>query len=149
MGYTQGDTLDPTYKEVKSGTTGHVEAVMVRYDPTVTSFEKLLHVYWNRHEVGGKFDPTLKDRQGNDKGSQYRSGIYFFTEDQKEAALASKREAKEKLKPWQKIYVEVKPATTFYVAEENHQQYLSEKGGRRGNAQNPGKGVCDAIRCYG
>merc|ERR1712216_531585 len=73
VGYTQGSTPDPIYSEVKAGLTGHVEAVKVWYDPKVVCYKELLEVFWNRKKVGGKFDPTMKNRQGNDKGTQYRS----------------------------------------------------------------------------
>jgi len=148
VGYTQGHTLNPTYKEVKSGTTGHVEAVRVHYNPAVVTYAELLSVYWDRRQVGGKFDPTMKDRQGNDRGTQYRSGIYYHNAEQQELALLSLEREKAKLgKPWQKVYVEVIPAGAFYLAEERHQQYLSEKGGRKGLSQSSAKGVCDDIRC--
>jgi len=93
----------------------------------------------------------MKDRQGNDKGTQYRSGIYYYDESQAEAAHASVKAAPKVLglKPWQKVYVEVKKAATFFDAEDTHQQYLSEKGGRKGKPQATFKNCCDSIRCYG
>jgi len=150
VGYTQGHTTDPTYPEVKAGNTGHVEAVQVEFDPQVVTYQELLDVFWNREKVGGKFDPSLKDRQGNDKGSQYRSGIYYHNELQKAAAEASKQAANKQLtKPWQRLHVEILAAKTFYKAEDNHQQYLSDKGGRKGVSQSAAKGSCNRIRCYG
>ncbi len=144
VGYTQGHVNDPTYADVKTGNSGHAEAVEVVYDPEITNLENLLDVFWGKH------DPTTKNKAGNDKGTQYRSGIYYFTEDQKDIANMSKAAQKAALKkPWKKIFTEIKPASTFWLAEEYHQKYLSEKGGRNGVAQDPSKGCTDPIRCYG
>ena len=151
VGYIGGTTENPTYKEVKKGATGHAEAVQLQYDPAGVSYTTLLGVFWNRSAVGGKFDPTKPDQQGNDKGSQYRSAIYWHTPKQQKAAEASLAAAPKMLglKPWNKVYVEVVVAPTFYKAEDNHQQYLSEKGGRKGLPQCSSKGCDDKIRCYG
>ena len=144
VGYTQGDTEDPSYEDVKGGKSGHVECVAVVYDPALTSLEKLLSVFWGKH------DATSKNKQGNDKGSQYRSGIYFFNDAQREVCLASIAAEKAKLdKPWHKIQTELKEAGAFYKAEDYHQMYLSEKGGRHGKKQSAMKGCTDPIRCYG
>ncbi|GER46561.1 peptide methionine sulfoxide reductase [Striga asiatica] len=140
VGYTQGRLHDPTYEDVCSGTTNHSEVVRVQYDPKECSFDTLLDVFWTRH------DPTTLNRQGNDVGTQYRSGIYFYTPEQEEAAIASKERQQKVLN--RKIVTEILPAKKFYRAEEYHQQYLA-KGGRFGFRQSTEKGCNDPIRCYG
>ncbi|MQL75233.1 hypothetical protein Taro_007624 [Colocasia esculenta] len=140
VGYTQGKTHNPTYEDVCSGMTNHAEVVRVQYDPTEGSYEKLLDVFWERH------DPTTVDRQGNDVGTQYRSGIYFYTPEQETAARESMERHQQKLN--RKIVTEILPAKKFYAAEEYHQQYLA-KGGRFGFKQSAAKGCNDPIRCYG
>jgi peptide-methionine (S)-S-oxide reductase len=140
VGYTGGKTVNPTYSEVSSGTTGHTEAVQLEYDPAEVSYKQLLDVFWKKH------DPTQVNRQGNDVGSQYRSGIYFHTPEQKEEAIASLKEYESHL--GKKIATEILPAAPFYMAEEYHQQYL-EKGGGRGKGQSAAKMCNDPIRCYG
>eukprot|EP00904_Undaria_pinnatifida_P010413 jgi/Undpi1/6501/HiC_scaffold_20.g08980.m1 len=135
VGYIDGHKKNPTYKEVCTGTTGHTEALRVRYDPRVVKFNELLTVLWDR------IDPTTLNRQGNDSGSQYRSGIYCTTPEQLETAKASK--AAEQAKHDKPIVTEIKEATEFYRAEDYHQQYL-EKGG-----QCSLKGDTSNIRCYG
>ena len=100
-------------------------------------------VFWNKH------DPKTKNRQGNDKGTQYRSGVYYTNDSQKSVILESVKEEKKKLaKPWHKIHTEIKPASAFYPAETMHQRYL-ERGGRHGRKQSAAKGCSDPIRCYG
>lgn len=144
VGYTQGSVPSPTYDDVKTGESGHAEAVKVTYDPLLVTLDELLDVFWKKH------DATSKDKQGGDKGTQYRSGIYYTTDAQLEIINASVEREKSKLdKPWKKIHTEIKPAAVFYPAEDYHQKYLSEKGGRHGNAQSAGKGCTDPIRCYG
>eukprot|EP00249_Psilotum_nudum_P007300 c20458_g1_i1 orf=347-859(+) len=140
VGYTQGSTKNPTYAQVCTGRSGHAEAVLIEYDPNQVSFEKLLEVFWSKH------DPTQLNRQGNDTGSQYRSGIYFCTPEQEKIAWESLR--KEEKHIGKKIVTEILPAKEFYPAEEYHQQYL-EKGGRFGSKQSAAKGCTDKIRCYG
>ncbi|KAK4788597.1 hypothetical protein SAY86_019916 [Trapa natans] len=140
VGYTQGFLHNPTYEDVCTGTTNHSEVVRVQYDPKECSFEALLDAFWARH------DPTTLNRQGNDVGTQYRSGIYFYTPDQESEAIAS-LERQQKLIN-RKIVTEILPAKKFYRAEEYHQQYL-EKGGRFGFKQSATKGCNDPIRCYG
>ncbi|KAL6526916.1 Peptide methionine sulfoxide reductase A4, chloroplastic [Orobanche gracilis] len=140
VGYSQGHLHNPTYQNVCSGTTNHSEVVRVQYDPEECSFGTLLDVFWARH------DPTTLNRQGNDIGTQYRSGVYFYTPEQEKAALESK-DRQEKLLN-RKIVTEILPAKKFYRAEEYHQQYLA-KGGRSGFKQSDGKGCNDPIRCYG
>ncbi len=116
-GYTAGTKKDPTYQEVSSGRTGHTEAVQIVYDPAKVSYEKLLEVFW--HNI----DPTVKNRQFCDSGSHYRSGIFYLNDAQKKAAEASKVTL-DKSKPFKDpIVTEITMATTFYPAEEYHQDY--------------------------
>ncbi len=122
VGYTGGQTSDPTYKEVCTDRTGHAEAVEVTYDPAKLAYEKLLEVFWGNH------DPTQVNRQGPDYGSQYRTAIFFTTPEQETAARASK-DALEKSHRFSKpIATQIVPAVTFYEAEDYHQQYLEKKG---------------------
>jgi peptide-methionine (S)-S-oxide reductase len=122
VGYAAGHTPNPTYKEVCSGQTGHSEVVLVVFDPTRTSYEALLKTFWENH------DPTQGMRQGNDSGTQYRSGIYHFDEAQKKAAESSRDAYKKLLKAagHGAITTEILPAPEFYYAEDYHQQYLSK-----------------------
>ncbi|MFM9943335.1 MAG: peptide-methionine (S)-S-oxide reductase MsrA [Hyphomicrobiaceae bacterium] len=122
VGYSAGFTPNATYEEVCSGLTGHNETVLVVYDPKVISFEMLLKTFWESH------DPTQGMRQGNDIGSQYRSGIYVYTEAQREAAKASRvsYNAALQAKGFGKITTEILSAPTFYFAEDYHQQYLAK-----------------------
>jgi peptide-methionine (S)-S-oxide reductase len=122
VGYAGGLTPNPTYEEVCSSLTGHNEVVMVAYDPKVLPFEKLLQIFWESH------DPTQGMRQGNDVGTQYRSGIYVTTRAQREAAEASKRMYNEALaaKGFGPITTEILDAPPFYYAEDYHQQYLAK-----------------------
>ncbi len=123
VGYAAGLTPNPTYEEVCSGMTGHSEVVLVVYDPKKVSYEKLLKVFWESH------DPTQGMRQGNDVGTQYRSGIYPFNDEQRKAAEASLAQYEENLiDAGQKarITTEIKPAGDFYYAEDYHQQYLAK-----------------------
>ncbi|KAL8457124.1 hypothetical protein ACS0TY_035095 [Phlomoides rotata] len=140
VGYSQGHTHDPNYKLVCTGSTNHAEVIRVHFDPNVCPYTTLLHLFWGKH------DPTTLNRQGNDIGSQYRSGIYYYNETQAKLAQES-LEAKQKDFS-KKIVTEILPAKRFYRAEECHQQYL-EKGGRNGSKQSAAKGCNDPIRCYG
>uniref|UniRef100_A0A7N0RDR1 peptide-methionine (S)-S-oxide reductase n=1 Tax=Kalanchoe fedtschenkoi TaxID=63787 RepID=A0A7N0RDR1_KALFE len=140
VGYSQGVLDKPTYNDVCSGTTGHNEVVRVQFDPKECSYETLLDVFWERH------DPTTLNRQGGDVGTQYRSGIYYYTPEQEKAARESLERHQAKLN--RKIVTEILPAKKFYRAEEYHQQYLA-KGGRFGFGQSAEKGCNDPIRCYG
>jgi peptide-methionine (S)-S-oxide reductase len=116
-GYTGGTRVNPTYHEVSSGSTGHAEAVQVEYDPARVSYEKLLDVFW--HQI----DPTQKDAQFCDHGTQYRSAIFYAGDEQKRAAEASKA-ALAKNKPFKgEIVTEIVAASTFYPAEDYHQDY--------------------------
>jgi peptide-methionine (S)-S-oxide reductase len=122
VGYASGHTPNATYQEVCTGQTGHNEVVRVVYDPSVITFDDLLKVFWEGH------DPTQGMRQGNDMGTQYRSGIYVYTDAQKEAALASKAMFAPHLRNagFGDITTEVIDAPTFYFAEDYHQQYLAK-----------------------
>ena len=122
VGYAAGHTPNPTYREVCSGQTGHNEVVLVVFDPSKVSFGNLLRVFWESH------DPTQGMRQGNDWGTQYRSGIYTYSEAQAEAAEASREEYDERLNAagYNAITTEIMDAPEFYYAEEYHQQYLDK-----------------------
>ncbi|AMY67590.1 peptide-methionine (S)-S-oxide reductase MsrA [Frigidibacter mobilis] len=122
VGYAGGLTPNATYKEVCSGLTGHNEVVRVIYDPSLISFETLLKTFWENH------DPTQGMRQGNDRGTQYRSGIYTFSEAQQRAAEASRDLYAARLAEsgYGAITTEILPAPEFYFAEDYHQQYLAK-----------------------
>ena len=122
VGYIGGDVENPTYELVCSHATGHAEAVEVTYDPERVSYEDLLDVFWMKH------NPTTKNRQGLDIGSQYRSAIFFHSPEQEAAALRTKEERQAKLHWPKKIVTEVVPAPEFYEAEDYHQQYLEKRG---------------------
>lgn len=129
-GYTGGTVKDPTYRQVCSGTTGHAEAVEVTFDPAVISYDDLLEIFFALH------DPTTKDRQGGDVGTQYRSAVFYHSSAQKAAADAAiERLGREKIFP-APIVTEVVPAETFYRAEGYHQNYY---------AQNSGQPYCQAV----
>ncbi len=120
VGYSGGITKDPTYQEVCSHTTGHAEVSQVTFDPERVSFDQLLEVFWAMH------DPTQVDRQGPDIGDQYRSAFFTHSEEQREAAEASKTRAQSKFsKP---IATEIVPLTEFYPAEGYHQAYYEKNG---------------------
>ncbi len=119
-GYTGGHTKNPTYKQTSSGKTGHTEAVQIIYDPRKVSYEKLLNVFW--HNI----DPTTPDKQFCDRGNQYRSEIFYHNEEQKRLADASKA-ALNKSKPFKEpIVTQVTRASTFYAAEDYHQNYYKK-----------------------
>jgi len=122
VGYAGGSTPNPTYEEVCSGRTGHAETVRVVYDPTVISYEQLLKLFWEAH------DPTQGMRQGNDRGTQYRSAIFTHTDAQRAAAEASRDMYQRELTKagYGPIATEIRPADTFYFAEDYHQQYLAK-----------------------
>ncbi len=129
-GYAGGYTPNPTYEEVCSGRTGHTEVVRVVFDPAVTSYAALLKIFWEAH------DPTQGYRQGNDVGTQYRSAIYYTTDEQRAAAESSKKAYAEQLTRagYAGVTTEIAPLGDYYYAEDYHQQYLSEH-------KNPG-GYC-------
>ena len=122
VGYTGGTTEDPGYREVCTGKTGHAEAVEIVYDPGKVSYDALLDVFWSCH------DPTTLNRQGPDFGTQYRSAIFFQTPGQQAAAGRSRTRLQESGKLSRPIVTETAPASTFYKAEEYHQQYLEKRG---------------------
>ena len=125
VGYAAGHTPNPTYREVCSGMTGHNEVVQVVFDPKVISYEALLKVFWESH------NPTQGMRQGNDSGTQYRSGIYTTSEAQQQVATASLQMYQPQLKDagYGDITTEILPLPAFYYAEEYHQQYLAKNPG--------------------
>jgi peptide methionine sulfoxide reductase msrA/msrB len=120
VGYMGGRTENPTYEEVCTNTTGHAETVLVEYDPGQISYRQLLAVFWKIH------DPTTLNRQGPDVGSQYRSVVFYFTDDQKKDALASVAEAQKNHN--RKIVTEIVPAPAFWKAEDYHQRYYQKRG---------------------
>jgi peptide-methionine (S)-S-oxide reductase len=123
VGYAAGQTPNPTYEEVCSGRTGHTEAVLLVYEPRQVGYDELLKTFWESH------DPTQGMRQGNDVGTQYRSGIYVYDATQRAAAEASKKsyEAALKKSGYSPITTEILDAPEFYFAEDYHQQYLAKK----------------------
>jgi peptide-methionine (S)-S-oxide reductase len=122
VGYAAGFTPNPTYREVCSGATGHAEVVLVVFDPEKVTYSELVKVFWESH------DPTQGMRQGNDIGTQYRSGIYYFNDMQRDIAERSKAAYQEQLRRagYGTITTEIEPAQEFYYAEDYHQQYLSK-----------------------
>ncbi|MFQ4139093.1 peptide-methionine (S)-S-oxide reductase MsrA [Nodosilinea sp. PGN35] len=125
VGYAAGYTPNPTYQEVCSGLTGHNEVVQVVFDPAVVSYEQILKTFWESH------NPTQGMRQGNDVGTQYRSGIYVYSEAQRQLAEASKQAYQDALKAagYGSITTEILDAPEYYYAEEYHQQYLAKNPG--------------------
>ncbi len=122
VGYSAGESVNPTYQQVCSGRTGHAEVVLVVFDPAIIAYEKLLGVFWESH------DPTQGMRQGNDIGTQYRSGIYTYSDAQQQTAMASRDRYQQALSAARlgSITTEIKPAEPFYYAEDYHQQYLAK-----------------------
>ncbi|XP_060075955.1 peptide methionine sulfoxide reductase MsrA 1-like [Ylistrum balloti] len=120
VGYANGYTPNPTYEEVCTGGTGHSEVVRVVYNPNQTSYTDLLQVFWEGH------DPTQGMRQGRSLGTQYRSGVYYYDNEQKQEAIATKEAYGNKLEKngYGKITTEIRPVSNFYYAEDYHQQYL-------------------------
>ncbi len=118
VGYTGGTLKNPGYQDVKRGDTGHAESIQIEFDPSVVSFESLLNFFFRMH------DPTTTNRQGNDIGTQYRSAIFYHSDEQREVAQRMKQVASDK---WGKPAVtEIVPASTFYTAETYHQDYLEK-----------------------
>ncbi|MES2704595.1 MAG: peptide-methionine (S)-S-oxide reductase MsrA [Bacteroidota bacterium] len=121
-GYTGGQVDNPTYKQVCNGNTGHAEVCNVYYDPSVISFDELLSAFWTTH------DPTQLNRQGNDVGTQYRSAIFYHSEEQKNKAEEYKKKLNDE-KAWDKpVVTEIAPFTKFYIAEDYHQNYYNQNG---------------------
>lgn len=122
VGYLGGDYENPSYEDVCSGETGHAEVVQMVYDSGKVSYEELLAVFWAMH------DPTTRNRQGPDVGTQYRSAIFYHTPEQKAAAEASRARLESEGRHAGPIVTEITPVSTFYRAEEYHQRYLEKKG---------------------
>ena len=122
VGYIGGSLENPTYSDVCTGRTGHAEAAQVEYDPSRVTYEQLLSAFWSMH------DPTQLNRQGPDVGTQYRSGIFHHGEAQRVAAAQSKQKLESSGRFAGPIVTEITPASTFYRAEECHQQYLEKRG---------------------
>jgi peptide-methionine (S)-S-oxide reductase len=135
VGYAQGHVANPTYRQVCTGKTNHAEAIKITFDESVVSYDDLLTTFWTIH------DATTLNRQKNDVGTQYRSGIYYHNEEQHKTALASKEEHQKTLE--KTIVTEIEEAREFWDAEPSHQKYL-EKGGQCSD-----KGCETPIRCYG
>lgn len=122
VGYSGGSLVNPTYQAVCTDKTGHAEVVQIEYDPSVVSYEKLLDVFWNGH------NPTTRNRQGPDVGSQYRSAIFYHGDEQKAAAEASRKRLDKSGKFNRPIVTRIEPVYPFYRAEEYHQRYLEKRG---------------------
>lgn len=122
VGYTGGEMANPTYKDVCTDRTGHAEAVEVEFDPAKVAYDELLRVFWENHV------PTQLNRQGPDWGKQYRSAIFFHSPEQEAAANASKQALEDSGQYRKPIATQIVPATTFYQAEDYHQQYLEKRG---------------------
>ncbi len=120
VGYSGGTAEDPSYKQVCRGRTGHAEAVQLEYDPSVISYSELLEVFWSEH------NPTTRNRQGWDLGSQYRSAIFFHDDAQHGTAVASREACQQRSR--RKIVTAIVPADRFWPAEDYHQQYLEKRG---------------------
>lgn len=129
VGYSAGFTPNPTYEEVCTGLTGHNEVVLIVYQPEILPFENVVKLFWENH------NPTTGMQQANDIGTQYRSGIYTFTDDQFQQALDSRQYYQEKLGFQKNISTEIIPAGAFYFAETYHQQYLAKNPGGYCNMQ--------------
>ncbi|RDD63765.1 peptide-methionine (S)-S-oxide reductase MsrA [Ferruginivarius sediminum] len=122
VGYMGGTLANPSYEDVCTDRTGHAEVVQVDFDPARVSYEQLLDVFWEAH------DPTQKNRQGPDVGTQYRSAIFHHDDAQREAAEASKARLSQSGKDSRPVATEIAPAQTFWLAEDYHQQYLEKRG---------------------
>ena len=131
VGYTGGDLKSPRYEDVKKGNTHHAEAVRIEFNPKILSYEELLRYFFRLH------DPTTLNRQGNDKGTQYRSAIFYNSPEQKKIAEKVKNEVSLSGKWKNPVVTEIVPATTFYPAEDYHQKYLQK---------NPGGYTCHYLR---
>ena len=123
VGYTGGLRANPTYRDVCTDLTGHVEAIQLQYDPDEVTYEELLKVFWSIH------NPTTRNRQGPDVGSQYRSVIFYHTPEQELYAKRTVEELEKSGRFSNRIVTEIVPATIFYKAEEYHQRYYQKKGG--------------------
>lgn len=128
-GYMGGHTVDPTYKQICTGTTGHAEIIQIEFDPAVIEFKDLLQVFWKTH------DPTTLNRQGNDTGTQYRSAVFYHNDTQKELAEKYKAKLDESGAFRKPIVTEITAATKFYAAEKYHQNYWNTLGKENGYCQ--------------
>jgi peptide-methionine (S)-S-oxide reductase len=122
VGYTGGTTQNPTYEDVCTGRSGHAEVVRLEFDPSIVSYEELLEVLWACH------DPTTLNRQGPDRGTQYRSAIFFHSPDQESSSKVSKEQADKAGRFNSPIVTEITPAPEYYEAEDYHQKYLEKRG---------------------
>ena len=122
VGYSGGTTHNPTYEEVCTGRSGHAEVVQVEFDPSIVSYEELLDVLWGCH------DPTTLNRQGPDRGTQYRSAIYYHSPGQVASAIASNAKADKSVRFSSPIFTEITSASEYYMAEDYHQKYLEKRG---------------------
>jgi len=122
VGYAGGNTLNPTYEQVCSGGTGHAEVVQVKYDPNKVTYEKLLNVFWDIH------DPTTLNRQGPDIGTQYRSAIYYHSQEQEQAIRDSIAKLEKEGRFLNPIVTEILPIDKFYLGEDYHQRYFEKQG---------------------
>ncbi len=129
-GYAASQVPNPSYEQVCTGRTGATEAIKITFDPSIISYATLLEIFWHVH------DPTTLNRQGNDVGTQYRSGIYYQNEEQKQAALASKAEIEQSGTYKHPIVTEIVPFTNFYDAEDYHRDYFN---------QHPSQGYCMIV----
>jgi methionine-S-sulfoxide reductase len=130
VGYTGGTTIDPTYRQVCTGITGHAEALQILFDAKVVSYEELLSLFWRMH------DPTTANRQGPDVGTQYRSAIFYHSEEQRKAAERSREDFDHSCVYINKATTQIVPASTFYAAEDYHQNYFEKQG----------RGACHILR---
>lgn len=121
-GYSGGDTINPTYKDICTGTTNHAECLRISFDASIISYEDILKIFWGTH------DPTTLNRQGNDTGTQYRSIIFYHNEHQKTIAENYKKALDASGTFGKPIVTIIEPATTFYIAEDYHQNYYNENG---------------------
>jgi peptide-methionine (S)-S-oxide reductase len=124
VGFMGGSVENPTYEEVCTGRTGHAEVVAVEFDPSRVSYQELLEIFWARH------DPTTRNRQGPDIGTQYRSVLFFHSPEQEAAARASKEELERCGRHRREIVTEIVPASSYYPADEYHQRYVEKRRGR-------------------
>jgi len=122
VGYSGGHTKNPTYEEVCTDKTGHAESVLIEFNPELITYEKLLELFWSIH------DPTTLNRQGPDIGSQYRSIVFYHSEEQKNMAINTKDKLEKSKRFSRKIVTEIIPSTVFYKAEEYHQKYFQKHG---------------------
>lgn len=129
-GYSGGKVKNPTYREVTTGLTGHAEVVQIKFDPTVITYAEVLEIFWNTH------DPTTLNKQGADEGTQYRSAVFYHTEEQKKTAEAYKTQLDKSGVYKNPIVTEITPFKEFYVAEDYHQNYY---------ALNPNQGYCQYV----